>query len=299
MRLALAQLNLLVGDLAGNGQRILAAAREASQQEVDLLITPELSLWGYPPRDLLLLQDRVRFQGEILDRLCQDLSNEQLQLNILIGAVVPTGDGFRPALYNAVVLLEATGWRPIARKQLLPSYDVFDERRYFRPGDGPCLLTLDNGLRLGLTICEDLWVDPALQGGRLAGPDPVEALATERLDLMINLAASPFSAEKPALRDVLAMQAAQRLGCPVVYLNQVGGNDELVFDGASFVVDSQGSKRLQLRGATGPSKSRARCSGWAARSHRLKSARVRRRVVTGRRGLGLIEHIYSTIAHST
>ena len=247
MRLALAQLNLLVGDLAGNGQRILAAAREASQQGVDLLITPELSLWGYPPRDLLLLQDRVTFQGEILDRLCQDLSNEQLQLNILIGAVVPTGDGFRPALYNAVVLLEATGWRPIARKQLLPSYDVFDERRYFRPGDGPCLLTLDNGLRLGLTICEDLWVDPALQGGRLAGPDPVEALATERLDLMINLAASPFSAEKPALRDVLAMQAAQRLGCPVVYLNQVGGNDELVFDGASFVVDSQGSKRLQLR----------------------------------------------------
>ena len=247
MRLALAQLNLMVGDLAGNGQRILEAAREASQNRANLLITPELSLWGYPPRDLLLLQDRVALQGEILDRLCQDLSNEQISLKILIGAVAPTGDGFRPALYNTVVLLEATGWHSIAHKQLLPSYDVFDERRYFRPGNGPCLLTLDDGLRLGLTICEDLWVDPALQGGRLAGPDPVAALATERLDLMINLAASPFSAEKPALRDALAAQAAQRLGCPVVYLNQVGGNDELVFDGASFVVDSQGAKQLQLR----------------------------------------------------
>ena len=246
MRLALAQLNTLVGDLAGNGQSILEAARQANRNHADLLITPELSLWGYPPRDLLLQQERVEQQGAILDGLCQALAREQLHLSILIGAVEPTGDGFRPALYNAVVLVEATGWRPVARKQLLPSYDVFDERRYFRPGNEPCLLSLPNGVRIGLTICEDLWVDPSLQGGRLAGPDPVAALIAEQPDLMINLAASPFSADKPALRDALAAQAAQRLGCPVVYLNQVGGNDELVFDGASFVVDARGSKQLQL-----------------------------------------------------
>ena len=244
MRLALAQLNTLVGDLAGNSQRILEAARQANGQTADLLITPELSLWGYPPRDLLLLQDRVELQGRILDGLCQALTSEGIALTILVGAVEPTGDGFRPALYNAVMAVDATGWRPVARKQLLPSYDVFDERRYFRPHEGPCLLSLGNDLRIGLTICEDLWVDPSLQGGRLAGPDPVAGLVAEQPDLMINLAASPFSADKPALRDALAAQAAQRLGCPVVYLNQIGGNDELVFDGASFVMDANGSKQL-------------------------------------------------------
>ncbi|MGB1622378.1 MAG: NAD+ synthase, partial [Synechococcus sp.] len=226
--------------------RILEAARQANGQTADLLITPELSLWGYPPRDLLLLQDRVKLQGRVLNGLSQALANEGIALTILVGAVEPTGDGFRPALYNAVVAVDAGGWRPVARKQLLPSYDVFDERRYFRPHEGPCLLKLSNDLRIGLTICEDLWVDPSLQGGRLAGPDPVAALVGEQPDLMINLAASPFSADKPALRDALVAQAAQRLGCPVVYLNQVGGNDELVFDGASFVMDALGSKQLQL-----------------------------------------------------
>ena len=247
MRLALAQLNSLVGDLAGNGERIVDAARQAHRLGADLLLTPELSLWGYPPRDLLLEPERVERQGMILDGLAQTLQAEAIPVQILVGAVEPTGDGTRPSLTNAVVLLDRSGWQVVARKQLLPSYDVFDERRYFRPGQGPCLFSTADGRRIGLTICEDLWVDPELQGGRLAGPDPVDALIAEQPDLMINLAASPFSANKPALREHLVAQAAQRLGCPVVYLNQVGGHDELVFDGASFVVNAEGHKLLQLQ----------------------------------------------------
>ena len=145
--------------------------------------------------------------------------------------------------------MEAGRWRVVARKRLLPSYDVFDERRYFRPADEPALLELERGgrtWRLGLTICEDLWVEEALQGHRLAGPDPVGDLQNLGVDLLLNLSASPFGKAKATLRHLLAVRAAERLGCPVVYVNQVGGNDELVFDGASFVVDAGGALVQQL-----------------------------------------------------
>ena len=245
MRLALAQLNSLVGDLAGNGERIVDAARQAHRLGADLLLTPELSLWGYPPRDLLLEPERVERQGLILDGLAQTLQAEAIPVQILVGAVEPTGDGTRPSLTNAVVLLDRSGWQVVARKQLLPSYDVFDERRYFRPGQGPCLFRSADGRRIGLTICEDLWVDPELQGGRLAGPDPVDALIAEQPDLMINLAASPFSANKPALREHLVAQAARRLGCPVVYLNQVAMTNWCLM--APALGERPGPQTLQLQ----------------------------------------------------
>jgi len=243
MRLALGQLNPLVGDLAGNARRILEAAHQAQRDGARLLLTPELSLWGYPPRDLLLQPARLNRQRQVLDWLSQQLSGE---LGLLVGIALEADDGRAPALHNAIALVEPGRWRAVARKQLLPSYDVFDERRYFRPGDGPCLLTLSSGERLGLTICEDLWVEDALQRERLVGPDPIAALAPERPDLLINLAASPFDPAKPALRRQLAAEAARRLHCPVLYLNQVGGNDELVFDGASFVLSADGQALLNL-----------------------------------------------------
>jgi NAD+ synthetase len=148
-----------------------------------------------------------------------------------------------------VALVEAGGWRVVARKQLLPSYDVFDERRYFRPATDSALLELacrGRIWRLGLTICEDLWVEEELQGQRLVGPDPIAALLPLRPDLLLNLSASPFSQAKTSLRRQLASRAAGRLGCPAVYLNQVGGHDELVFDGASFVVDAGGALLCRL-----------------------------------------------------
>ena len=246
MRLALAQLNPLVGDLSGNTRMILEACEQAEAGKADLLLTPELSLWGYPPRDLLLQPERLNQQKKVLDQLSRDLDQRHSDLTVLVGAAIAIQDGRRPALYNAIVQVSRQGWRPVAHKQLLPNYDVFDERRYFRPGERSSSLVLNNGLRLGLTICEDLWVDTELQRERLSGPDPVAELINDAPDLLINLAASPFDASKPSLRQQLAARAAVRLNCPVVYLNQVGGNDELIFDGGSFLLNPKGEHLLQL-----------------------------------------------------
>jgi NAD+ synthase (glutamine-hydrolysing) len=248
MRLALAQIDPLVGDLAGNGERLLVAVRQAHQAGADLVVSPELSLWGYPPRDLLLAGERLRRQQQVLDQLCSRLDGGPA---LLVGMAEAINDGQLPALHNAVALVEPGGWRVVARKRLLPSYDVFDERRYFRAAGSPAVLEFScrgRPWRLGLTICEDLWVEEELMGPRLAGHDPVAALFEHRIDLLLNLSASPFGLEKLALRHQLAARAARRLGCPVIYVNQVGGNDELVFDGASFVVDGRGDCRLQLAG---------------------------------------------------
>ncbi len=249
MRLALAQLNPLIGDLQGNGASILAACIKATKQKVDLLITPELSLWGYPPRDLLLNQQLLAQQKEILDELSKTLGIEAPNLKVLIGIAEPTPDLQLPNLYNSAALIENSAWKVVAQKQLLPTYDVFDEKRYFRPSQTPGIVDLkvaNKNWRLGITICEDLWVEEELQGNRTAGPDPIEKLIPEKLDLLINLSASPFSHNKESLRQKLALKAVKRVNCPLVYLNQVGGNDELVFDGASFVVNSHGKLVFKL-----------------------------------------------------
>ena len=245
MRLALAQLDALVGDLVGNGERILHACRRAAEAGAQLVLTPELSLWGYPPRDLLLRPSLLEAQSRALEDLAVAMP---AGTGVLVGMADPIPGSERPALYNAVALVEAGGWRVVGRKRLLPSYDVFDERRYFRPAEAPSLLELGSDgrtWRLGLTICEDLWVEEELQGHRLAGADPIADLQAQRLDLLLNLSASPFGQGKAALRRRLAARAATRLAVPVVYVNQVGGNDELVFDGAGFVVDAAGAVVLQ------------------------------------------------------
>ncbi|MBM5813508.1 MAG: NAD+ synthase [Cyanobacteria bacterium M_DeepCast_100m_m1_067] len=249
MRLALAQLNPLVGDLAGNGARILAACHQAAAQGASLVLTPELSLWGYPPRDLLLRPSLIAQQSVVLQQLADALAAELPQLAVLVGIAEPNGAAALPNLFNAVALVEAGSWRVVARKRLLPTYDVFDEQRYFCAAREPSLLELEQGgrrWRLGLTICEDLWVEEELQGHRLAGADPVAELLPHHVDLLLNLSASPFGQAKVALRQSLALRAATRLGCPVVYVNQVGGNDELVFDGASFVMDASSGVVCQL-----------------------------------------------------
>ena len=246
MRLALAQINPLVGDLAGNAALLLEACRRAQALGAELVVAPELALWGYPPRDLLLRPALRQRQQAALDQLAAALPAD---LALLLGVSEPAPDRQQPDLFNAAALVERGGWRVVARKQLLPSYDVFDERRYFRAADQPCLLKLERGgriWRLGITLCEDLWVEEQLHGQRLAGTDPVGALQALRPDLLLNLSASPFGQGKAQLRRELAAAAAARLGCPVVYVNQVGGNDELVFDGGSFITGADGRVRQQL-----------------------------------------------------
>ncbi|MFZ9282258.1 MAG: NAD+ synthase [Prochlorococcaceae cyanobacterium] len=250
MQIALAQINPLVGDLAGNSDLLLNACRSAAASGADLVVAPELALWGYPPRDLLLRPALRAQQHQQLDRLAAELPPG---LKLLVGVSEAAADQQQPDLYNSAALVEQGDWRIVARKQLLPSYDVFDERRYFRSGDQAALLNLEIGgrrWRLGITICEDLWVEEELQQQRLLGADPIGDLQALQPDLLVNLSASPFGDGKAQLRRELAAAAARRLSCPVVYVNQVGGNDELIFDGGSFVIDPAGSVPVQLAFAT-------------------------------------------------
>ncbi len=250
MRVALAQLNPLIGDLRGNAEIIQAACLKAESLSADLLLTPELSLWGYPPKDLLLNKQQLKLQEEILQSLSQNIAKKTPQLNVLVGIAETISDLRIPKLFNSIVLVNADGWEVVSRKQLLPCYDVFDETRYFRPAESPGVISYEKhgeSWKIGITICEDLWVEEGLQKQRINGPDPVEKLIPEDINLLINLSASPFNTSKKELRIDLAKKANQRLKCPVIYLNQVGANDELIFDGASFVIDSHKKLALQLR----------------------------------------------------
>ncbi len=249
MKIALAQLNPLIGNLEGNADLIISACKKAATLKANLLITPELSLWGYPPKDLLLNSILIKNQRDLLDHIASILSLEAPHLQVLIGVAESAPDFQLPQLFNSLAIVESSGWKIIARKQLLPSYDVFDEARYFRPGDSPSTLDLlveGKKYKLGLTICEDLWVEEELQGQRISGPDPIEKLLPKKIDLLLNLSASPFGQKKQSLRNKLATKAAKRLKCPIIYLNQVGGNDELVFDGGSFIMNSQAEIALTM-----------------------------------------------------
>ncbi len=249
MRLILAQLNPIIGDIKGNGSKLIATAKEAVKKNGNLIITPELSLLGYPPKDLLFNPLLIDSQWRELDNIVSHFAKEKYELLLLIGVAEPAPDAEVPRLFNSIALVQASGWKIIGRKQLLPTYDVFDEKRYFRPAQNSGFLELQVKRKnwvIGLTICEDLWVEESIQGQRIVGPDPIADLSAKKIDLLLNLSASPFTHSKEILRQRIASKAASRLNCPVVYLNQVGGNDELIFDGSSFVTDKNGDVILSL-----------------------------------------------------
>lgn len=239
MKIAIAQLNPLVGDIGHNAQRILAAAHQASAMGARLLLTPELSLCGYPPRDLLLHPSFVKALRHTLEGLVQEIP---AGLAVLVGAVDsnPSASelGEKP-LYNSTVLLEQGLPLRFFHKRLLPTYDVFDEDRYFASGQDANVLELE-GVRLGITICEDLWNEESFWRRRSYRINPVAELVAQSVDVVVNLSASPFCLEKQALRETLLSHTAKRYGVPILYVNQVGGNDDLIFDGRSVAVDAQG-----------------------------------------------------------
>jgi NAD+ synthetase len=226
LKIAVAQINCTVGDLAGNAARIAAAAREAKGLGADLLLTPELALCGYPPEDLLLRADFYRAANTALLRLAA----ESPDLPMVVGHPEQDGDD----CYNAASLLSNGMVVATYRKHHLPNYEVFDEERYFSAGTEPCIIEI-NGVRCGLNICADVWECGAAEQAAAAGAE-----------VLLVLNASPFHVGKHDLRYSVLRERVANMRIPVVYANLVGGQDELVFDGASFALNAEGELVRQL-----------------------------------------------------
>ncbi len=230
MKIGIAQINTTVGDLSGNSQRILDAYQALVADGAELVLFPELAVCGYPPRDLLF---KTRFVSDTEDAL-EAIAKEIGTVPAVIGFVQDRGPYLtgRP-FYNAAAWCESGEIKTVGRKCLLPSYDVFDEERYFEPAEAPTVHEW-NGLKVGLTICEDIWNNPVVPTSRRYCDDPVGVLAEQKIDLLLNLSASPWHEGKNEAREPLVQDAAERCACPAVYCNAVGGNDELIFDGGSI-----------------------------------------------------------------
>jgi len=243
MKIALAQLNPTVGDIEGNRRRILEAYSKAAAMGADLVVTGELSLVGYPPRDLLLKPRFVADNLAALERLVGGVG----RAGLLVGFVDRSVGTHGLPLHNAAALVAEGRVLAIKHKALLPMYDVFDELRYFEPGRGAHVVEFA-GLRLGLSICEDIWTQEAAAGpaSRFYHGNPIAELVRAGADLLVNMSASPFEIRKFAQRWDLIRAQAWKYKRSVVYVNQVGGNDELIFDGGSFAMDASGALVAQL-----------------------------------------------------
>lgn len=221
LRIVMAQIDLLVGDVVGNTRKIIEAAHRAREEfAADLVVFPELALTGYPPEDLLL---RPGLQLHVLEGL-EHIRREVRGIEVLVGHPQHGTEG----LHNAASLIRDGEIRAVCQKEHLPNYSVFDEKRYFVPGHGACVAEV-GGAKIGFTICEDIW-----------SPGPVRKAREAGAELIVNINASPFHTGKGAEREAVVRDRVQENGLPVLYLNLVGGQDELVFDGQSFAMNSAG-----------------------------------------------------------
>jgi NAD+ synthase (glutamine-hydrolysing) len=223
-RIQIAQLNLRVGDVAGNADRVIAAAAEAQLAGVDLVVFPELTLTGYPPEDLLLRPELLQRVEYALGRIQQETARSAPGMALVLGYPRSAVGG----LYNVAGVIRDGAVVAEYAKQQLPNYSVFDEKRYFQPGAAATVFG-HRGLRLALSVCEDIWQE---------GPSTQAAEAGAQV--LININASPFHAGKAGEREALLARRATEHGFPILYANLVGGQDELVFDGGSFAVDASG-----------------------------------------------------------
>ncbi|MDB9525809.1 NAD+ synthase [Oscillatoria sp. CS-180] len=245
MKIAIAQLNPTIGDLTQNADQILQAVQAAAQQGVRLVLTPELSLCGYPPRDLLLRPRFITGMRQVLEDLAAKIP---AGVAVLVGFAEPNegaSDRGEKPLFNSTAWLEAGQVKQVFHKQLLPTYDVFDEDRYFEPGRAVnhFQLTVEHGktIHVGVTICEDLWNDEQFWGQRRYPNNPIALLKEAGVDLIVNLSASPFNAGKQQIREAMLSHSAARFDVPILYANQVGANDDLIFDGSSVAMGRRGS----------------------------------------------------------
>jgi NAD+ synthase len=228
LRIALAQLDPIVGDLDGNAGKIRRARAEAQRQKADLLLTPELFLTGYPPEDLVLKPAFVRASMQVAEKLAAETADGGPA--VLLGTVWPEGG----KVHNSVALLDGGRIETLRHKVDLPNYGVFDEKRVFAAGPMPGPIPF-RGVRLGVPICEDIW-----------GADVVECLAETGAEILLVPNGSPFELGKQDVRTSIAVARVTESGLPLLYLNQMGGQDELVFDGASFVLNADRSLAVQL-----------------------------------------------------
>ncbi len=279
MRIALAQLNTTVGDIAGNEAAILAAYRRGVEAGAGLVMTPELSIVGYPPRDLLLRPSFIRANLEALQRLAAATG----ETGLLVGFVAEGDASVGRGLSNAVALLHQGRVAAIRSKTLLPTYDVFDEDRYFDPATANAPVEF-RGLRLGLTVCEDVWNDADFWPRRRYRPDPAADLVAAGVDLLLNISASPWHLGKESTRLAMLRSLCAKSGVPVLYCNLAGGNDELVFDGRSLAFNAEGG--LLAEGAAFAEDFRVvdtRTSGGMSASSPCEEAQVHDALVLGTR----------------
>ncbi|OHE78681.1 MAG: NAD+ synthase [Verrucomicrobia bacterium RIFCSPLOWO2_12_FULL_64_8] len=237
MRIGLAQINTTVGDLPGNRSRILEAYRALVAQGAEFIVFPELAVCGYPPRDLLF---KRRFVSDVESSLTE-IATTTGEVPALVGFVGANATGAGRPYFNAAAWCHRGRVATVAHKCLLPTYDVFDEDRYFEPAPAPRVVEF-GGHRIGVTICEDIWTHPMISTRRLyRGLDPVQQLAARKCDVVVNLSASPWHYDKYQVRQTLVTDAAKNLGSPLAYCNAIGGNDELIFDGRSVVAAGDGA----------------------------------------------------------
>jgi NAD+ synthase (glutamine-hydrolysing) len=234
-----AQINTTVGDLPGNYAKIIGAYHEAVQKGADIVLTPELAITGYPPQDLVFKSRFVPLNLEMLDRLQDEVGRVPLVVGF-----IDKNDGPGAPFRNAAAVLAKGEPERRVYKSLLPTYDVFDEDRYFEPAADVAPINICGG-SLGLTICEDVWVYPFLPR-RLYPRNPVRSLVLQGAEIIANISASPFGIGKPKLRLEMLSKLAAENGCPLLYCNALGGNDQLVFDGNSLAFDAKGRCIAQL-----------------------------------------------------
>ncbi|MGB3787334.1 MAG: NAD+ synthase, partial [Phormidesmis sp.] len=243
MKIAIAQINPTVGDLTGNAQRLLGAANQAADLGADLLLTPELSLCGYPPRDLLMRPSFISKMKAQVEELAKALPPALWALvGIAEDNLSADKKGEKP-IFNSMALLHNGQVKEIFHKRLLPTYDVFDEDRYFESGSEASSFVLqvdDKSVHVGVTICEDLWNNETFWGKRSYSINPTQELVERGVDLVVNLSASPYVCGKQELRESMIAHEAKQYERAIVYVNQVGGNDDLIFDGQSVAFNRQG-----------------------------------------------------------
>lgn len=240
MRIGLAQLNPIVGDIEGNTRRVREMIERGADSKIDLIVFTELVITGYPPKDLVLREQFVDRNIKAVNDLAEQ---SRYGPTAVVGFVDRNKENKGASLYNAAAVLMDGRIATIAHKSLLPTYDVFDEHRYFEPAESTTHfeLSVDGRIHtIGVTICEDAWTDESCFAGRRYRRQPVAVLGNAGVDLVINLSASPFVVGKQTYREALIANHAKSIQRPMLLVNQVGGNDELLFDGASFVCNAAG-----------------------------------------------------------